>query len=285
MTTAADVKQRQRAQWSGAAPGWDTWFDWYSRAFSPMMEWCCAATALTAGSRVLDVASGSGQPAITAAARVRPGGSVTATDISRDMLSVAERRAGAAGLDNIEFVEMDAEHLLFEPESFDAVTCTCGLMFFPDVAGALAEMRRVLEPRGRLAIAVWDDAAKSPFFTVAGQAVAKFLPPTPPDPKAPGAFRLSHPSDLAGILRGAGFQEVVVESVPMPVDLASPEEYWNVFTEMAAGIRARLDALPAPDRARLHDMIIEAAQGHVEGDRVRLAATALCASGRKQAGS
>lgn len=278
--TMMEFKERQRSVWSGAARAWDARFEWYTRAFSPMIEWCCGAVALAPGSRVLDIASGSGQPALTAAGRVLPGGSVKAVDISPEMLLVAERRARAAGLDNIEFIEMDAEELRFDAETFDAVTCTCGLMFLPDVERALSEIRRVLKPGGRAAFAVWDLPAKSPFLTIGGQAVAQFFPPSPPDPKAPGAFRFAPPGVLTRVLQDAEFEDVVVESVPMPIALASPDEYWTVFTDMAAGIKERIETLAPDEQVRLRDMVIAEAGRHVQGGHLRLEATPLCASAR-----
>ncbi len=128
-----DPKATMKSQWDAVAPGWDRWFEWYERNFAPSIAFCCDATQLQPGSFVLDVACGTGQPAVAAARRVRPGGRVIATDISPEMLDVARRRAAQAGLANLEFREMDGEHLDFPDETFDAVTCAYALMFYPDV--------------------------------------------------------------------------------------------------------------------------------------------------------
>ena len=90
---------------------------------------------------------------------VRPGGRVVATDISPKMLAVA-RGTHAPGVDNIDFLEMDAEHLQFEDKSFHAVTNVYGLMFCPDTHGALDEVHRVLKPGGRCALVTWDEASE-----------------------------------------------------------------------------------------------------------------------------
>ena len=108
------------------------------------------------GVRILDVGCGSGFPALAAAASIRPGGSVVATDISPEMLAVASSRANADGLDNIEFVEMDAEQLKFDDAEFDVVTNAYGLMFCPDVPRAFREAHRVLRPGGRFVFNAWD---------------------------------------------------------------------------------------------------------------------------------
>lgn len=278
MTTTADVKARVREQWSGAADAWDRRFEWYSSVFRPMAEWCCTAARLAPGMNVLDVACGSGLPAFAAAERVGSTGRVTGIDFSLPMLESAARRARRTGLAQLEFLEMDAENLAFDDASFDAVTCTCGVMFFPDADRAVAEMRRVLKPGGRVAIAAWDEPSKSTFLTAGGAAVAQFFPPAAPNPNAPGGFRFSAPGSLEGLLRVAEFRNIVVESVPVPIELASPEEYWDVFTDMAAGIKMKIEALAEPDRARLRANVEETVRRHVGGSGFRLFATPLCAA-------
>lgn len=221
-------------------------------------------------------------PALLAAQRVGPSGHVVAIDLSSAMLAVARRRAQEAGLGNIEFVEMDAETLGFDAASFDAVTCACGLMFLPDVAGTLRGIRRVLKPGGRLAVGVWGDPAKSPLLTAAGRAVAEYFPSAaPPDPDTPGPFRYAQPGSLDRTLREAGFSEVRVESLRMVIECASPADYWCVFTEMAAGVKDRIATLPEADRARLEASVKEQAAAFVENGIVRLAATPLCGVGTR----
>ena len=282
MSAVVEFKDRQKAQWSAAASGWDRWFEWYARAFGPLMTWCCDAAALQPGDRLLDVACGSGLPALIAGERVTPSGRVVAIDLAPDMLAVARRRAAHAGLDHVEFIEMDAERLGFGDESFDAVTCACGLLFFPDLAAPLRELRGDRRPGARLAVGVWDDPSKSPFLTIGGRAVAEYFPPaSPPDPEAPGAFRFAQPGALEEALGAAGFSPLHVESLSMPIECASVDEYWRVFTEMAAGIKDKIATLPDSDRARLEAAVKRAAAPYAADGRLRLVATPLCARGVK----
>src|SRR6185369_107910 len=129
------------------------------------MTWCADAIGAAPGMRVLDVATGSGQPALAIASRIQPGGTTLGIDFSPEMIAVAERRARDLGAANVSFRTMDAEQLELPDASFDAVTCACGILFFPDADRALAEMRRVLKPGGRVAIGVWDEPLKNPFVT------------------------------------------------------------------------------------------------------------------------
>src|SRR5439155_18107445 len=127
-----------------------------------------------------------------------------------EMVAVARRRAAHAGLHNMEVREADAEELPFPDQTFDAVTCANGLFFCPDMDRAVAEVHRVLKPGGRAAFVVWDEPSKSPFLTVAVQSVARFFQAPPPDPNAPGPFRLGAPGKLERLLRDAGLVEVAV---------------------------------------------------------------------------
>jgi enediyne biosynthesis protein CalE5 len=227
------------------------------------------------------VGCGSGFPALAAAASVRPGGSVVATDISPEMLAVASSRANADGLDNIEFVEMDAEQLKFDDAAFDAVMNAYGLMFCPDLPRASREAHRVLKPGGRFALVTWDDPSKSPFFSVITPVAAPFLSLQPPDPAAPGPFRLSSPSQLELLLRDAGFSDVRVESVSMTLELASAAEYLQVFSDVAW--KAKVASLSDTDLERFKQEISHAVQPHLDkvSGGLRLAAASLCVSGRR----
>jgi SAM-dependent methyltransferase len=278
MTHPADVKQQQRTQWNAAAAGWERWFDWYSANFRPMFDWCCDAAAIDDGARVLDVAGGSGQPAITIAERVGTSGSVVSTDLSDAMLDVARRHATSRGLDRIEFQTMDAERLEFETASFDAVTCSSALMFVPDALGAVREMRRVLRRGGRAAIMVWDEPQHNSFFTMAGGSVAKFFPPAPPAADAPGAFRFARPGVLASLMTDAGFADIHEESRPMTVTCASPDEYWQMFIDNAAGVKDKIGVLSSEQLARLISLVREAAAPFVCDGRLELTVTPRCVS-------
>jgi SAM-dependent methyltransferase len=221
------------------------------------------------------------QPALTAARRVNPGGKVVATDLSPEMVAIARRKARQADLDNIEFQEMDLESLQFADETFDAATCRWGLMFCPDPAKAASEVYRVLKPRAKFAAAVWDEASRNPFFTVSIGALAAFVPAAPPDPKAPGIFRLAPPGELQSILKGAGFTTVEVEARAFVWDYASPQEYWESLTEIAAPLKAAVATLGEADVAKLKAAVFEGVAKYREGGRIKLPASTLCAWAQK----
>jgi ubiquinone/menaquinone biosynthesis C-methylase UbiE len=144
-------------EWTAPATitGWRRWHSGFSVQLRAMADAVIEAARIRPGMRVLDLATGTGQPALTIARLVGPGGHVTATDISAAMLETAEENARAAGITNITFRQTDAHELPFADASFDAVTCTIGAMYFVEIRKALEEVRRVLRPGGRAAFACW----------------------------------------------------------------------------------------------------------------------------------
>ena len=277
-TAGARLRSQQTKHWNAVADGWAAWLDWTARNFRPLTDWTGEAAGWEPGARLLDVACGAGYPALEAAVRVRPDGFVHATDISASMIALASSRATAAGLGNIAFREMDAEQLQFDQESFHAVTNLYGLMFCPDPQRAVGEAHRVLKRGGRFAAVVWDEPAKSPFFFVINRVATPFLSLTASASGDPGPFRLAPAGALEGLLEAGGFAEIRVDSAPMTFELASADEYLRLFADFAW--KNRIAALAPQDRARLGRAVVEAAAPYV-GDRLRLVATSIRASGRK----
>jgi ubiquinone/menaquinone biosynthesis C-methylase UbiE len=278
--TAADVKDRQTKHWNNVAGGWATWLGWTERNFSPLTEWFVETAGWAPDASVVDVACGAGYPALAAAARVRPGGRVLACDISPAMTAAAARAAEALGVKNIEFRTMDAEALALDDRSVDAVTNAYGLMFCPNPQQALHEAYRVLRPGGRVTLATWDEAAKSPFFAVMTAVAATHLSLAPQNPSAPGPFRLSSSEELESMLQASGFSSVHVESLPMTFECESVAQYCQIFGDVAW--KGQMAALSDTALARFQDAVGGAAQPHLRSGRLRLAATSLCASGQKR---
>lgn len=270
----------QREPRRSTAAGWERWNDWNARNMAAVMGWLCRGAGVSAGRRVLDVACGVGLPALPAAELVGPGGSVVGVDVSREMLDAAERIARQRGARNVQFLQMDAHDLEFPEASFDAVTFSFGLMFCADRARVLAGIRRVLAPSGWLALSVWDDAAKNPFFTTVFETLERFVPP-PPGPRGPGMFSLGNPESLARLLEEAGFGDLAIESVPMQMEFESLAQHWRLFADMAPPVNAAEASLPASELEALKDALAEKLRPFRQGEGVRVLATALCARGRK----
>ena len=152
----AKFKDAQRQEWDAVAAGWRKWWELIESGAQQVSDRLLELADVQSGHQVLDVATGIGEPAVTAAHRVEATGHVVATDQSPQMLAIAQERVAGLGLQNVEFKVMDAESLELPESSFDAVLCRWGLMFLPDLRAALNGMWRSLTPGGRMATCVWD---------------------------------------------------------------------------------------------------------------------------------
>jgi SAM-dependent methyltransferase len=264
--------------WSSAASGWDAGFDWYVRNLRPLSDWFCARLAAP-GARVLDIACGTGLPALALAASVGPTGRVLATDAAPGMLTAVARRAREARLDNLAVREMDAQRLDVDDASFDAVSCSCGLMLFPDPLAAVAEMRRVLVPKGRVAVSVWAEPADNPFFTVPAAAVTAVFPPSGTDRKSEKGRSLGAPGELERVLSAGGLSDVGTERIGFNLEVTSVDEYWRLYTSFVPGLADKVAALPAVAQQRARAVLEEAAAPFRDGGLLRIPATAVCGSG------
>ncbi len=269
------------AHWNRVADGWEAWLAWTMRNFEPVTEWLRVAARWDAGGRVLDVGCGAGYPALAAAHVIDGRGTVLGVDPSGPMIAGASRQAAAAGVGNLSFLEMDAQDLGFRDGSIDAITNTYGLMFIPDRERALQEARRVLVPGGRLAVVVWDEPSRCPFFTVIGGVGASLIGMTPPRTGQPGPFSLAAPGALEALVESCGFVNVRVERRSATFVLPSVDEYLRQFTDLAW--RARLSALSPEETRSFRDAVAAAAQPFIQGDALRLPTSSVCVSAQRAA--
>ena len=251
-------KATTREQWQNAADAWDRWTPTLQSWLGPATEGMLDLAAIGPGDRVLDVAAGAGEPAITTAKRVGPTGSVLATDISPNILARARRAAAAQGVTNLETRVMDGEHLDLPDASFDAVLSRVGLIYFPDRQRALAEMRRVLRPGGRVATMVYSTAARNQFFSVPIDIIRRRAQLPPPVPGQPGPFSLGGPGVLEDAYRQAGFGQIVVRTLDAPLRTASLDEYVRFADEAFGALHQMLADMTEPDRDATWDEITRA---------------------------
>jgi SAM-dependent methyltransferase len=259
--------------------GWDKWGDIYEKNWVSVMDRICRAAAIAPGMRVLDLACGTGQPALPAARLVGPKGTVVASDVDRAMVEATRRRAREAGLGNVDVLEMNMHDVRFPDASFDAVTLGFALMFSPEPTKVTSEIRRVLKPGARVAVAVWGAPEKNAFCTTMFSSIAEVTHAPPPPPDAPGPSRFSGPGEIDEVLRNAGFTDVTVEPVPFVVESASPGDHFQMFYDVA--LKSKIDALSPADGAQLRTLFASKLEPFVANGRVRVSATALVASGRR----
>ncbi len=206
-------RAEMRDRWQRAASGWGRRAERLRDFGMPVSTWMIEHLSLQPGQRVLELAAGPGDTGFLAAELVRPGGVVVTSDGSEAMLDVARERAERLGVDNVEFQRLELEWIDLPAASVDAVLCRWGVMLIVDPAAGLREMRRVLRPGGRAAVAVWDSPKLNPWATIPTHALVTLGHIEPPDPTAPGMFALAEPGRLQEMLEEAGFVDVVVDAV------------------------------------------------------------------------
>lgn len=254
-------KAAQRKGWDSVAEGWKKWWKIIEVGGQVVSNRLIELAEIRPGNRVLDVATGIGEPAVTAARKVGPSGKVTAIDLSPAMLSIARERAKQSGLsDIIEFQEADAESLGLPPSSFDAIVCRFGLMFMPDLVSALKTMRGLLAPNGRIAAAVWSSMDRVPAFLIPFEIVSRETGTPPPPPGSPGPFSLADTSLLRKKFEQAGFNDIKIESNKMDFKLPSPEEYVDFVRSTAAPLGAMMAGLPAARQEEIWNKVVETAR-------------------------
>jgi len=250
-------KTTTRQQWEEAAEAWHRWGlaleEWLGAATGRMLD----AAGITAGSRVLDVAAGTGGQTLVAAHRAGPGGRVVATDISPTILNYAAKAAAEAGLANVETVEADGEALAaFEEASFDAVISRVGLIYFPDQQQALTGMRRALRDGGRIAAIVYSTAERNQFFSIPVSIIRRRADLPPPLPGQPGPFSLGGPGVLEAALTAAGFRDVSVEAVEAPLRLPTAADCVRFERESFGALHQMLAGVALAERESVWDEIL-----------------------------
>jgi SAM-dependent methyltransferase len=255
--------ENQRAEtlerWEGAAAGWSRRADRVRKSGMPVSLWMIEHLGLQAGQRVLELAAGPGDSGFLAAELIAPSGTLICSDGTEAMLEVARAQADRLGIENVEFKRLELEWLDLPIASVDAVLCRFGLMLSFDPEAAAREMRRVLRPGGKAAVAVWDDPAKNPWMTIAGRALIDVGLSEPPDPQSPGPFALSAPGALADVLAGAGFLDVTLDSVAVAREYPDIDEYiaetLDLSVMFATAYRAASEADQASARAAIGERV------------------------------
>ncbi len=255
----ADFRRSQHEQWDSAAAGWKEWSEFTDRACHHVCERLVELAGVRPGSRVLDVAAGYGEPALTAARRAGPEGRVVATDISAPMLAFGRERAAAAGLANLEFIESAAAGLDFPPASIDAAVSRWGIIFEPDAEATLGRIRGFLRPGGRIAISSWGEPDQVPFLSLPMRTAMRRLNVPPPPPGTPGPLSRPTPAALAGLLEAGGFSPVAVEQGEVTLEFDSPAHFTAYTRAIAAPIRTMIEQHAGAAQEETWEAITEAA--------------------------
>jgi len=264
----AAFKARQSAQWGEVAQGWRRRWATFERDAQPLSDRLMKLAHVQGGQRVLDVATGIGEPALTAARRVGQTGSVVAIEQAPQMLAIARERANSVGIQNIEFVEGDAETIALSPASFDAVVSRWGLLFFHDPVRALARLRAGLIFGGWLAAAIWGPPERVPLISLPFMALGGGQEQPPAPPPGPNPFALSEPEALEQAVRDAGFTDAHSEQMTVTFLFSSVEELLGHIGDISAPVRAITATMSDERRTTFWQRLAEAAHPYTDTNGV-----------------
>ena len=249
---------------------------WRKQSAAMGSDMTCAiveAARVEPGMRVLDIACGTGEPAISLAALLAGDGEVVGVDLSPVPLKIAEERAAQRGSTNATFQLADAHHLPFSDSSFDCITSRLGVMFFSDLPRALAEMHRVLKPGGRATLLVWGPM-QQPYFDSTIGVVLRMLPAAVVPESGRKMFSLSRDGLLAQALRKSGFSRAEERLVTIPWTWpGTPEEVWEYFQEVTVPFAPLLQSVPPGQRQEVDAEVLRAIGRYYDGTSIKFTAT------------
>jgi SAM-dependent methyltransferase len=252
--------------WASVAPDWGQLTERVDEQLRPASDWMLAAVQLKPGERVLELAGGPGTVSLLAARAVGPEGQVIYTDFAEPMIDAGRQRLAREGAENVEARVMDAEAIELPDGAVDVVLCRMGYMFTADPAATFRETARVLVPGGRLALAVWSDAASNPWVSVPMQAIMQQLDAPPPPPGAPGIFALADAQRLRGLLEQAGLEPTAIETVDAEVRYDSLENWFELTQRLAGPVRALLASVEEAVLEQIRQSWRESAASYEQSD-------------------
>jgi SAM-dependent methyltransferase len=239
------------AQWEAMAPRWERGRELLWRSTRPVSEWLVARLDPHPEQVILDLAAGTGETGFLAAPALEPGGRLITADREQGMVDAARRTASELGVMNVEFRVLDADALDLPDASVDGVLNRFGYILRGEPPRALAEIRRVLRPGGRLAFSVWAERELNAWMTVPGDVMVErgHL-----QPQSEAEIRLSarrNPESIRALLAAAGFDEPEIETMPVAYRFADADELWFFVSELRGPVALALAELPENERAEI----------------------------------
>jgi SAM-dependent methyltransferase len=284
MPSIAEGNRGMSDAWDGDEGAyWAANADRYERGGTPYRAPLLEAAALAPGERVLDIGCGAGRLSLDSARAVGPGGQVVGLDLSAAMLSVARERARNDGLDNVDFVQADAQVYDVDGDgaSFDAAVSQFGVMFFADPVAAFANIGRAVRPGGRLLVMVWQDLAHndwaSTMRTVLG--AGRQLPEPPPG--APGPFSWADPATAERVLGDSGWGDLTVDAVPGDFNVGPDVDEAFAFIRGMGITTSLLADLDEPTKERTLGELRAVLAEHVTTNGVVFASSAWLVGARR----
>lgn len=254
------IRDQQKSTWNEYSPMWKKWDDLLMDTLEPVADEIIQFLKIGESDKVLDIASGTGEPGLSIAKKL-PKGKLMMTDLSEGMLEVARENAEEKGINNIETRVCDACDLPFAENSFDAVSCRLGFMFFPDMLLAAREMYRVLKPGGKLAVSVWHAPERNFWATSISSTINKNMQLSTPPPETPGLFRCAQKGMMQDLFQQAGFKNTTEKEVDVRLNFGTINRYWTMITEVTPPLVAALknadEAMKQKIKNEVHQLVKE----------------------------
>ena len=255
-----------RERWENIASGWESGAEIFYAGVLPVAHWMVDRLAPQPGQTILELAAGRGDVGFLAAELIHPGGTLISSDGAEAMVEIARRRAEQLGIHNVEFKPIDLEWIDAKLASVDGILCRFGYMLVVDPEHALREARRVLRPGGKVVLTVWDLPEHNPWLAIMADETEALGFAQPRAESDPGAFSLSAPGKIAGLLEDAGFDEPVVEAIDLTFSAPTVDAWWETQRATSPSVRPLLDALSPADHYRLREAVEDRLAPYVAAD-------------------
>lgn len=274
------IRMQQKESWNRFSAGWKKWDTLVMDFLKPMGDEIIRLLDPRKNDIVLDIAAGTGEPGLTIASMLDDG-KVVITDLAEDMLTIAQENADKRGITNIETRACDVCELPFADNTFDAVSCRFGFMFFPDMSLAAKEMFRVLKPGGKIAVSVWNIPEKNFWVTAIMGTINKNMDLPAPPPGAPGMFRCAKDGLISDLFMQTGFKNISQTEVPGKLNCKTADAYWEMQTEVGAPIVAALSKADNEMKEKIKKEVYEKLNQKYPDGNIIIDSSALVIYGEK----
>jgi len=275
-----EIREQQRASWNKFSPSWKKWDDLNMSLLKPMGNEIISIINPQGVDVVLDIAAGTGEPGLTIATMLK-GGKVIITDLSEDMLEIARENAMKRDIKNIETRVCDVCALPFADNTFDAISCRLGFMFFPDMLLAAKEMIRVVRPGGKIAVSVWNVLENNFWITAILGVVNRHIELPATVPGTPGMFRCTEDGLISDLFLQAGLKNCQQIETTAKMNFKTADVYWSMMTEVITIVVSALNKVDAEMKENIRKEVFQELNQKFPNGNLLMDSSALIIYGEK----